>query len=186
LCADELEGRLLPVEDEVGLRQGNGRASAAPAPGDPAAARHRIDPEEAHQGLQRAARRHRAIEHITVHETIDRKRTRSVEPEISQDRRDETVERSALDPAGDPVPGLPIGPVLPHAVEVGESRERTCVPGPDIDVCRIHHAPGIGWRFGIVFGREAALRRIEAREDRLKRAGLDEIVANAARKRRIG
>ena len=99
LRAGELERRLLVAEHEIVLRQMRDRAAAAALPRDGAATRHRIDAEQAQQRLERAAHRHRPVDHIAVDETVDGNGAWIDKAEIAQDAHDQPVESRAFDPA---------------------------------------------------------------------------------------
>ena len=95
----------------------------------------------------------------------------------------ETVAESgaAGEPAGDPVAEPPVVGVAPDVGVGGEGRVGPRVPGVDVHVVEVEHAAGVDGRGGIGAGDVVGIGRVEAGEERLQVAALDEVVARTLR-----
>ena len=115
------------------------------------------------QRLDHGARRHRPVDHIAVAALAQCRCIDAVNAGVGEQRADQRIQRRAAEPAGEPVPGLPVRPVAP---DVGGGRKHRIgprIPGPQMQPRRrrpcARHTPA----------RPGYARRPRRRPDRTQR-----------------
>lgn len=151
--------------------------------GQSAAARDRIETKKRGKRIDGVARRHCAVEHITINKAVNF-RTLEYKPwrlDGVGKRRDQMIKRRAFKSAVEPVTRRPIVAVAPYGAQRRKSGIGARVPAPDMNACRIDHASAINRRHRIDGGGVRA-RGVEMQQRRFKKARLYKIVAKGAGK----